>query len=95
MADNQIIGKHKTKVFKKEGYTCVQYWNTIVLKFNEKEIILDSGGYRTATTKLRINQASQEFNLGLNVSQKNFIWYVNFKGNTLEFRDNMKIVSYN
>ena len=88
----ELKNKHKTKVFNLDGFTCVQYWQTIVIKFNDKEIILNSNGYDTKTTKTRINQASDEFMLGVNVFQKDFVWYVNFKGKILEFKDNMRLI---
>jgi len=91
MAQNQIIGKLKTKVYEENGLTCVQYWQTIVIKFNESEIILNSGGYKTATTKMRMNQESNEFDLGLRVFDKKSVWFVDFKGEILEFKDNMRL----
>lgn len=59
MSGQDKIGSHKTKVFTDdEGYTNVVYHETAVVKFNAEKIILNSGGWRTNTTKLRMNQAS-------------------------------------
>jgi len=61
------------------GYTCINYRGTDVVKFNQDEIILNTGGWRTFTTKLRMNQAAHQFNLGYSVFQKNYEWYVAWK----------------
>ena len=39
-------------------------------------IQLNSRGYRTATTKRRMNEVAGEYNLGFKVYQKNFDWYI-------------------
>ena len=39
-------------------------------------ITLNSGGYRTATTKRRMNEVSEEYDLGFKVYQKNVDWYI-------------------
>ena len=55
------------------------------------DVILDSGGWRTPTTKLRMNQASRQFGLGFHVYQKNFDWFVDLprQNRTLPFEDGM------
>ena len=86
------VGKHKTKVLiDVDDYRTVKYHNTVVVRFNHREIILHSGGWYSATTKLRMNQTSNQFNLGFGVYQKNFKWFVDFNGETLPFEDNMTL----
>ncbi len=85
MAQMSKIGSHKTSVFMEDGFTKVVYHNTVVVRFNEDMIILDHGGYSSKTTKLRMNQASNQFDLGFNVWQKDFEWFVSYKGKTFEF----------
>lgn len=81
MSQISKIGKTATRVYQdSEGFTCVQYHDTVVVRFNNEKIILANGGWFSNTTKLRINQASAEFGLGLNVYQKNYNWYITFKG---------------
>ncbi len=90
MAQTQTIGSHRTSVSTNMvGDTSVTYHGTAVVIFNSEEISLDSGGWRTSTTKNRMNQASNQFNLGFGVFQKNFEWFVDFNGETLEFKDGM------
>ncbi len=65
--------------------TVVTYHGTDVVSFNEKEIILKTGGWKSVTTKLRMNQASNQYDLGYMVSQKDFSWFVTYKGKKILF----------
>lgn len=93
MAQTQVIGKHKTKVYTANGFKIVKYHWTEVVKFNDKEIILDSNGWRTATTRSRMNQASNQFDLNFGVFQKKGEWFVRFYDGreTVPFQDEMVI----
>ena len=90
MSKTQTLGKHKTTITKElgigsEDYMVVRYWNTDIVKFNNERIILNTGGWSTVTTKLRMNQASNQFGLGYNVYQKDFNWFVEYQGKTIPF----------
>ena len=90
MAQQDKIGTHKTKVFTENGVTFVQYHNTRIVAFSDKSIMLDVGNWFTPTTnyttiKTRMNQASNQFDLGFRVYQKNYEWYVDYKGKTYRF----------
>ena len=93
MAQQSVIGKHRTKIEDHNGTLTVRYWATDVGKFDGQTVTLNNGGYFTNTTKLRMNQTSTQYGLGFDVYQKNYIWYVNlpsgetreFKGLTMEF----------
>ena len=85
MSQQSIIGKHKTKVYREGSTTFVRYWYTDVVAFNDDAIVLDNGGYHTNTTKSRMNQASVQFNLGFHVFQKDYRWYVKFRGENVLF----------
>lgn len=92
MPQIQTIGKHKTTVKTTNGETVVRYHETDVVVFNDIVIQLNSGGWMTATTKLRMNQASNQFNLGYRVFQKDHVWYVTLpSGKTLEYIDGFTI----
>jgi hypothetical protein len=52
------------------------YSTKIVEILPSGSILLCTGGHETATTKARMNQASEEFGLGYRVRSKNFEWYV-------------------
>lgn len=90
MAKQDRIGTHATSVNTFNGLTVVRYHDTDILRFSDDAIILDSGGWRTATTKLRMNQASSQFGLGIHVYQSKGKWYVNYT-TTLDFTDGMVI----
>jgi hypothetical protein len=89
MSHMDKIGKGNTTVSTTYGITSVLFHSTCVVVFSDKFIRLNSGGWRTNTTKVRMNQASNQFDLGFYVYQKKNIWYVDSKGETLEFSDNM------
>lgn len=59
------------------------YHDTAVVGvFNDGTIRLNSGGFRTYTTKLAMNQASNQDGLGFGVVQKAGKWLVWWKGET-------------
>ncbi len=93
MARYDTIGKHKTRIITENngGWTSVAYHATTVVMFNDKQIILNHGGWLTNTTKVRMNQTSWEYNLGYSVFQKNFEWFVDFNGDTIPF-DGDKVI---
>ena len=96
MSQQQQIGSHKTSIFTDEGFTNVIYHNTAVVRFNKDKIILNSGGWLTNTTKTRMNQASNQFNLGFSVFQKNYDWFVTNENNEiLPFSDGMILTNLN
>lgn len=86
------IGRTKTQVFQNQRGTTVRYWATDVVVFDENEIVLNTGGWFTNTTKRRQNQASVEFGLGYTVYAKDFKWYVDYKGKTYAFDANGSVV---
>ena len=88
----QQVGSHKTVVYNDNGDVVVRYHQTEVVRFDERRIILNSNGYQTHTTKQRMNQASNEYNLGFEVYQRDYTWFVDYKGQTLEFHDCMVLV---
>ena len=71
------IGTHATAIHTDDnGYTNVVYHSTPVVKFNGARIILNTGGYYSNTTKKRMNETSQEFNLGFHVAAIRGKWHV-------------------
>ncbi len=85
MAQQHTIGKSNTTVKTVNGVTTVTYHATAVVRFDAKTITLDTGGWNTVTTKTRMNQTSNQFDLGFTVYQKDGIWSVHFKGANLTF----------
>lgn len=89
MANMHKIGKTATNVKTIDRKTTIRYHSTDVVMFDDKSIILNSGGWHTNTTKARMNQASNVFDLGYQVFQKKFDWFVSFRGKTLDFQSGM------
>ena len=92
MSQTQRLGKTATTVHANDhGEMVVTYHSTAVVTFTPKAIKLDSGGWRTATTRTRMNQAANQFQLGYCVFQKAFEWFVRVGEKTLPFTDGMVI----
>lgn len=89
MGQQTRVGEHATTVSCDDGFYRVVYHSTTVVKWDSREIILNSNGYRTSTTKTRMNQASAQFNLGFRVYQEDFNWFVQFNGEVIPFTDGM------
>ena len=82
--------KGHTCVYEDEkGYTIVVLYNTQIAKFNSSEIILNSGGYLTDTTKNRMNQCFFENNIPISIYQRKGQWYINSPKGIIEFSNHM------
>ena len=96
MSKSDTVGSHKTAIYQTEQHmTAVRYHQTEVVQFDQNLIVLHSGGWQSVTTKLRMNQTSNQFGLGFSVYQKNFEWFVDYNGQKLEFYDGMIITRTN
>jgi hypothetical protein len=80
-------GARATSIRTEGTRTVVRYHETDVVSFDASTIRLNSGGWRTYTTKARMNQASNQFGLGYNVEQDKGQWYVRFNGGRMPFFD--------
>jgi hypothetical protein len=78
MSQTHTIGTHQTSISTNasDDRTFVRYWSTDVVQFDSRWITLDHGGWMTVTTKLRMNQAANQFMLGFGVHQKDYEWFV-------------------
>ncbi|KKL13496.1 hypothetical protein LCGC14_2525150 [marine sediment metagenome] len=87
MGQTQRVSGRATSVFTDDdGIVNVVYHATHVVRvFPSGKIVLDTGGWRTVTTRTRMNQAANQFRLGYRVFQKDFGWFVEWKGETLPF----------
>lgn len=89
MGQTQKISMNNTSIWYGVGFTSVTLHNTEIVRFSSLKIFLDSGGYQTHTTKTRMNQVSNQERLGYRVFQKDFEWFVDFRGETIPFKDGM------
>ncbi len=72
------LGSTATNVRTEGNATIVRYHDTDVVRFDDSNITLNTGGWFTSTTKARMNQASAQFGLGFRVYQEKgslYIWY--------------------
>lgn len=92
MSQQNRVGTHKTVIFTDEsGITRVVYHSTPVVSWGKDWVELNTGGYRSATTKTRMNQASNQYGLGYRVWQKHWTWYVDKPDNSTEVFDSKSI----
>lgn len=89
MTQQYVVRGVATTISADNGYTVVTYHNTPVVKFSNDEIILNTGGYFTNTTKTRMNQAAHQFSLGYCVYQKKHRWFIEHKGNIIPFNSDI------
>ena len=85
MAQTSICRGVATSVVCTNGRITVVYHNTMVVDVTPEHITLDTGGWKTVTTKRRMNQASTQFNLGYTVYQQKGQWFVGYRGVTRPF----------
>lgn len=58
---------------------CVRYHSTVVAAIsdnNGRRVLLDTGGWKTATTKKRMNQALEAYGVPYYVAQRAYAWHV-------------------
>ncbi len=79
------IGKHNTKVWGDGMSIIVSLYSTEIVRIFPDSIYLNTGGHYTNTTKTRMNQVSNYFNLGYHVYQKKGQWYAEYNNYTYPF----------
>jgi len=86
----ELRKKKKTKVYSTDNGIAVSLYDTEIFNLNldKHTITLRTNGYFTVTTKRRINQAFQEFNLPYILWQKDFDWFVRKSGTDLVWEFN-------
>jgi hypothetical protein len=86
------IANNTYDVIYSENKHAIRLHDTDIITFDNGKIILNSGGWKTHTTKSRINQYLPR---GVYVSQKDFEWFVNdSRDNTVKpFENGMTIAS--
>jgi len=76
-----------TTVGNDKGGLDTTYHKTVVVRtYGNGDIRLNSGGWKTATTKSRMNKFTPD---NVHVWQKNYEWYVTIGETVLPFEDNM------
>lgn len=70
------IGTHRTTILQDSDGFEVTYHDTCIFRRDGKVIRLNTGGYFTATTKRRMNQALSQIAPSLSVIQRGHDWYL-------------------
>lgn len=92
MSQMTRIGKGNTKIIRQGLEITVKLYATPVVTLCPEQIVLNTGGWETATTKTRMNQTAHQYNLGYHVYQKQGQWYVNYHNQTHLFQSNTCIL---
>ena len=79
MAKEPKSVRYQTTVHADKGKTVVVYYETAVVKFNDEEIILNTGGWWTMSTQVRMNWASKHFDLGYRIQRQGKTWHVTYQ----------------
>lgn len=82
------LSSHKTAIYKNPVGVAIIYHETAIVEFNDDRIKLHSGGWRTVTTKRKMNQTARQFGLDYEVKQKGGDWFVTLPtGEVVPFYD--------
>lgn len=85
MPSTDKLSNYRTTIASRNGNTCVTYSTTVIVEFDAECIILRTGGWRSVTTKRKMNQAANQFDLGYSVSQIAGDWFVRTSSGEYEF----------
>lgn len=91
MAQSSVFRGTARNIVKAPTCTLFYYHNTaVVVVGKDGRITLNANGYRTATTKLAMNQVSNQYAYGFKVFQGCGQWYVQFTDKSvMPFEDGM------
>lgn len=90
------LSKNNTKLATVNGVHILTLHSTQIVRHNPAtgEIVLNSGGWQTTTTKTRMNQYFNTRGLNLGIYQKAREWFVIVAGGqAITFRDGMTVAA--
>jgi hypothetical protein len=83
--------KDNTQVINIEGVSFVYLYSNLIAIVGDTWLELFDGGYKSATTKSRLNAILQAHSNGEYVYQKNFDWFVSTKDGEVPFGNGIKL----
>ena len=91
--DKTISLSKRDVVSRQNGSVYVYLWNTPIATVTDSEIVLRSGGYRTVTTKSRLNAVLALAKGHWRIFQKDYGWFLYNAntGETINFSEGMKL----
>lgn len=87
MSQTRKVSRNNTNIRIENGFTIIRLYSTDIVKFNDECIIFNTDGYKTVTTKTRMAQVSNQYNLDYNVYQEKGKWIVKYLEKTYPFYD--------
>ena len=89
-ADQRTVDRNTLLLPMPDGSIGLKFHRTVVLRFNPSgTITLDADGFRTSTTKERMNQALPE---GFRIFQRANVWHLDTPSGTEDYSDGLTIV---
>jgi len=90
--DSKDFKLDNTEVVACSNVSDVYLHGNLIARIGETWIELFDGGYRSQTTKSRLNAILQEFGMdGECIFQQNFQWFVNYQGGPIPFFSGMRL----
>ena len=83
--------KDNTQVINIEGVSFVYLFNNLIAMVGDTWLELFDGGYKSNTTKSRLNSILQTHSNGEYVYQKNFEWFISTKDGEVPFGNGIKL----
>jgi hypothetical protein len=83
--------KDNTEVVNIEGVSFVYLYSNLIAMVGDTWLEIMDGGYKSNTTKSRLNAILSEHGAGEYVYQKNFNWFVSTKDGEVEFGNGIKL----
>lgn len=71
---SKFVGNNTVHIKYADGTEAIRLHDTDIVTYASNKIILSSGGWRTRTTKDRINDRIYRF--GISINQNNNVWYI-------------------
>ena len=73
---SRIFGNNTLRIIYKDGTEAIRFHNTDILSVKDGVVTLNSGGWKTNTTKDRINQYLNHFDVPFYIQQRNHQWFI-------------------
>ena len=83
--------KDNTQVVNIEGVSFVYLYSNLIAMVGDTWLELFDGGWKTNTTKARLNSILQEHGTGERVYQKNYEWFISTKDGEVPFGNGIKL----
>ena len=73
---SRVFGNNTLRIIYKDGMEAIRFHNIDILSVKDGVVTLNSGGWKTNTTKDRINQYLNHFDVPFYIQQRNHQWFI-------------------